>query len=195
MPKSLLIALATVALALAGCSRHQPEPTALADLPVAIEDAEGFRTGLWRTGDVFISGQPTEDALKRLASDGFTTVVNLRTPEEMADREHVPFDEAQVAADCGLAYVSIPMNSRDYPYAPAMVDSLAAVVERHDGKLLLHCTAGWRATHLWVAYLIKFRGMPLEVAYEHGRAMNIGRPPLEAFLDRSLGLRYVETSR
>jgi hypothetical protein len=42
---------------------------------------------------------------ERGSAQGVTVVVNLRTPEEMADREAVPFDEEEVVRKAGMDYV------------------------------------------------------------------------------------------
>ncbi|HEX7121437.1 MAG TPA: hypothetical protein VF178_03630, partial [Gemmatimonadaceae bacterium] len=52
-----------------------------------------------------------------------------------------------------------------------------------------------RASHLWAAYLIQERKVPVEEALSHARAINLmddhrmgpgGRQPVEDFLDREL---------
>jgi hypothetical protein len=68
-------------------------------------------------------------------------------------------------------------------------------VRSANGKVLLHCTIAWRASHLWAAYLIKEVGIPVEAALANARAINLmdehrmgsnGRQPVEDFLDRVL---------
>lgn len=57
------------------------------------------------------------------------------------------------------------------------------------------CTIAWRASHLWAAYLIKERGVPVDAALANARAINLmddhrmgpgGRQPVEDFLGRVL---------
>ena len=57
-------------------------------------DVEGFQAVLASTGDVYVGGQPSREALDWLKSEGVTTVVNLRTQPEMDNRSRVPYDEA-----------------------------------------------------------------------------------------------------
>ncbi len=144
--------------------------------------------------DVFVTGQPTERALRDLKAQGVTTIVNLRTPEEM--KAQVPFDEAALAAELGMRYVNLPVRgTADYPYSPATVSAFAEAVKSANGKVLLHCTIAWRASHLWAAYLIQERGIPVDTALANARAINLmdthrmgasGRQPLEDFLGRTL---------
>ena len=52
--------------------------------PVLIDTTGQFQATAVRVGDdIYISGQPTERGLRALRAQGVTTVVNLRTPEEM----------------------------------------------------------------------------------------------------------------
>lgn len=144
-------------------------------------DATGFRDVLAKSGDVYISGQPTVEGLERMAKDGVTTVVSFRTPHEMNNREIVPFDEAAKAAELGIKYVNIPLGG-DHAYSPEALAEFAKVMDAADGKTLVHCTVGWRASHAWAAYLVKYKGMDINEAAAHGRAANMGTPPMESLL-------------
>jgi len=61
-----------------------------------------------------------------------------------------------------------------------------------DGKVLLHCTIAWRASHLWAAYLIRERKTPVATALSQARLINLmddmrmggDQQPLEGFLGR-----------
>ncbi len=145
-------------------------------------DATGFRDVLAETGDVYISGQPTIEGLERMAKSGVKTIVSFRTPREMNNREIVPFDEAAKAEELGMNYVNIPLGGDDHPYSPEALAAFAKVMEDASGKTLVHCTVGWRASHAWAAYLVKYKGMDINEAAVHGRAANMGVPPMEALL-------------
>jgi hypothetical protein len=63
-----------------------------------------------------------------------------------------------------------------------------------EGKVLLHCTVAWRASHLWGAYLIQ-EGASIPDALNHTRAINLmddhrmdssGNQPLALFLGKSV---------
>lgn len=167
--------------------------TALAD-PAEIErlDNEGFREVLVRHGDLYISGQPTPEGLARLQQNGVTTVINLRTDAEMNNREIVEFDEAATVTELGMEYVRIPAGGPDTPYSPAMLSQFAQALEQADGKVLLHCTVAWRASHLYTAYLNRFRGLSLADAVNTGKQINLGTLPLEGFLGETLEIVVAE---
>lgn len=171
-----------------------PQPTGAVPAPVALDTRGQFEDKFARVGDdVFISGQPTESGLRELRSQGVTTVVNLRTPEEMSKR--VPFNEAALVKNLGMEYVYIPVRGNaEFPYSPAAVKSFAAAMTGAKGKVLLHCTIAWRASHLWAAYLIQYRDVPVATALSEARMINLmddmrmdeDRQPVESFLGRAL---------
>jgi uncharacterized protein (TIGR01244 family) len=181
------IALPAGAQSVVGKDRTGPVPN-----PVNLDTTEMFQAKFVSVGDdMFIGGQPTEKALRDLRARGVTTLVNLRMPEEMA---RVGFDEAALAKELGIKYVHIPMRgSAENPYGPKELDTFAAAMASADGKVLLHCTVAWRASHLWAAYLIRDRKTPVETALSQTRMINLAddRPlgggqqqPLEGFLGR-----------
>jgi len=169
-------------------------PIATVSAPVILDTAGLYLERAARVGeDMFVTGQPTERALRELKAQGVTTVVNLRTPEEMT--RNVPFDEAALVASLGMQYVYLPVRGNDqYPYSPATLKKFTDAVGNAKGKVLLHCTVAWRASHLWAAYLIN-RGIPVDSALANARAINLmddhrmgsnGRQPVEDFLDKAL---------
>jgi uncharacterized protein (TIGR01244 family) len=193
-----LAAIAAMSAVMSGVSGAQhltgPHPTGNVPAPVALDPHGQFQEKFARVGeDVFISGQPTEQALRDLHAQGVTTVVNLRTPEEMSKR--VPFDEAALVKELGMEYVYVPVRGNaEFPYSPAAVKSFAAAMTGAKGKVLLHCTVAWRASHLWAAYLIQDRDVPVATALQQARTINLmddmrmdgDQQPVEAFLGRSL---------
>jgi len=160
--------------------------------PVTLDTTGMFQAKFVSVGDdLFIGGQPTEKALRDLKARGVTTIVNLRMPEEMA---RIGFDEAALVKELGMKYVHIPMRgSPENPYGPKELDAFAAALASADGKLLLHCTIAWRASHLWAAYLIRDRQVPVATALSQTRQINLmdemrmgggDQQPLEGFLGR-----------
>jgi uncharacterized protein (TIGR01244 family) len=161
--------------------------------PVSLDATGMFQSKFVSVGDdMFIGGQPTEKALRELRTRGVTTVVNLRMPEEMS---HVGFDEAALVKELGMKYVYIPMRgTAENPYGPKQLDAFVAALAAADGKVLLHCTIAWRASHLWAAYLIRERKMPVATVLSQTRRINLmddmrmggDQQPLEGFLGRTV---------
>ncbi|MEQ1729797.1 MAG: hypothetical protein ABL982_15605, partial [Vicinamibacterales bacterium] len=70
-------------------------------------------------------------------------------------------------------------------------DTFAAAMASAQGKVLLHCTVAWRASHMWAAYLIRERKMPVDTVLAQTRSINLlderpfgNQQPLEGFLGR-----------
>lgn len=181
---TLSVALPVGAQRVVGKDHTGPVPN-----PVALDATGMFQAKFVSVGDdMFIAGQPTEKALRDLRARGVTTIVNLRMPAEMAQ---VGFDEATLAKELGIKYVHIPMvGTSENPYGPKQLDTFTAAMAAADGKLLLHCTIAWRASHLWAAYLIRERNTPVETALSQARSINLmddmrmggDQQPLEGFL-------------
>jgi uncharacterized protein (TIGR01244 family) len=196
----------SVSIALAAAPRlaaqHLATTGPIKNLPAPVDlDTTGmFQAKYVRLGDdIFIGGQPTEKALREMKAQGVTVVVNLRSPEEM--KTAVRFDEPALIRELGMRYVYIPMRgTTEFPYSPDAITKFADAVNSANGKVLLHCTIAWRASHLWAAYLIKERGVAPEDALTNARAINLldtrrigsgTRQPIEDFLNGPVpGLKH-----
>jgi uncharacterized protein (TIGR01244 family) len=187
------VALTAASTPAAGQRMTGAHPAGSVPGPELLDTTGLFNSRFAKVGDdLFIAGQPTERGLRELKSRGVTTIVNLRTPPEMA---RVGFDEAALAAQLGMTYVYLPVRGDSaMPYAPETVARFAKAMESANGKVALHCTVAWRASHLWAAYLIKYRGLDVPSALANARAINLaddmrmmtGRQPVEAFLNQDL---------
>lgn len=197
MPRRLLVTVQLLAGLVVGAS-----PSAAQQLvkqgaitsvpaPVVLDHAGMFQDKYAKVGDdFFIAGQPTEKALREMKAQGVTTIVNLRSPSEM---ERIGFDEAKLIADLGMKYVYLPVRGdARFPYTPETLSKFSEAMRTAEGKVLLHCTVAWRASHLWGAYLIQ-QGVPAADALTHARAINLmddhrmdssGRQPIELFLGK-----------
>ncbi len=156
--------------------------------PVRVEYPEPVEANCCRAGPIYITGQPSEAAMRRMISEGVTVVINLRTPKEMDDRQQVPYDEAALLKELGVEYVHIPIGGDKFPASPAAVDRFAQALAAHQGKALLHCTVAWRASHLWAAYLIRHKGVEANKALADARFIVPGRPLFADFLDADIRL-------
>ena len=181
------ISLPATAQSVVGKGKAGPAPD-----PVNLDISGLFQAKFASVGsDLFIGGQPTEKALRDLKAKGVTTVINLRMPEEM---KQIGFDEAALVKELGMNYVPIPMRgSAENPYGPKQLDQFAAAIAAADGKVLLHCTVAWRASHIWAAYLIRDRGVPAATAIAQTRSINLrdeapfgGVQPIEGFLGKTI---------
>ena len=199
MQSSLKFAAAIALLSAASVVANGQSPTSAAtariEAPTVLDTTGMFQARFVRVGtEFYIGGQPTERALREMKAQGVTTVINLRTPPEMTSQ--VKFDEEKLVKELGMKYVYLPVRGdANYPYAPATLTEFTKAVKEANGKVLLHCTIAWRASHLWGAYLIQERGLPVDSALANARAINLmddhrmgtnGRQPIEDFLNRTL---------
>jgi uncharacterized protein (TIGR01244 family) len=188
-----LVALTAASSPAAGQRMTGAHPVGSVPSPELLDTTGLFNSRFAKVGDdLFIAGQPTERGLRELKARGVTTIVNLRTPPEMA---RIGFDEAALAAQLGITYVYLPVRGDSaMPYSPETVARFAKAMESASGKVALHCTIAWRASHLWAAYLVKYRGLDVPSALANARTINLaddtrmtsGRQPVEAFLDQDL---------
>ncbi|MCB9059464.1 MAG: dual specificity protein phosphatase family protein [Calditrichae bacterium] len=145
-------------------------------------DQKGFRGIIAKSGNLYISGQPDDSSFSWLKQQGVRTIINLRTDQEMNNRDYVPFDEKALLENLGLSYIHIPLGGENNPYTPQALNTFAESIDKAEGKVLLHCTVAWRASHMWAAYLVKYKGFSTEKAIEYAKAINFGELPIEGLL-------------
>ena len=151
---SMLIAV----LAVACTSRHSRQ--APAALPATAPSGLALHHP---QPQVYTAGQPAAGDWAALAGGGVRTVIDLRTPGELKDRD----ERAEVEA-AGMRYVALPIAGHEgvtEDNAKTLVDMIAAA----DGPVLVHCASGNRAGGL-LALALAAQGMPAAAALEAGRA-------------------------
>ena len=150
---SLRWSTAALLLVLA-CAGHAQEGT----IPNRGEPLENVTTG----------GQPDSASLESLAESGYTTVIDLRRPEE--DRG---IDESAAVEGLGMSYVSIPVDGANgVTYENA--ELLNQVLGQAEGPVLIHCGSGNRAGAL-LSLREKLNGADNETALAVGRAGSLTR--------------------
>ena len=89
-----------------------------------------------------VGGQPAEDDLAGLRTEGFAAVINLRRDGE----DNQPLDpaaEGVAAAKAGLKYFNIPVNSSDPKRE--QVEAVRTAINQVNGPVYVHCQGGGRA--------------------------------------------------
>ena len=157
----LAVALAT------GCAHAPPAATSVA----LLEPLPGLYT----------AGQPAASDWAAIKARGVRTVVNLRAPGELKDR-----DEAAEVRAAGLRYVEIPVSGAE-GINPANARALhAALAPAHGGGGLVHCASGNRAGALLALEQRDFDGVAAERALEIGKSGGV--TGLEGKLRQALGI-------
>lgn len=97
-----------------------------------------------RISDKVIVGKvpPSDSDLKSLASEGFTSVVNLRRAGE-PNQPLTPEEEGEAAARHGLRYVHIPVDGANID--ETTIQRFKAEVAQLAGPVFVHCASGRRA--------------------------------------------------
>lgn len=157
-----LVAALGAAVTLAGCA-------GLTDAPIGeASPAEWAPEGEWsflaKDGRLWFSSQPDIGALERFSEEGVTTIINLRTAEEM---ESVPFNEGFIVSRLGMDYELIPLTSRTMSVAD--VELLDRALRETEGPVVIHCSSGNRSGGLWAAWLARRRAVEPERAIELGK--------------------------
>ena len=124
---------------------------------------------------VYFAGQPTEAGISEYAKLGVTTVVNLRSAQEM---EKVGFDEAAAASKAGMRYINVPVGGTP-PSDAELAKIFTALDQPGSGKVLLHCASSNRVGMVWSIYRGIRQGVPEEDALAEGKAGGLKNPALE----------------
>lgn len=83
-----------------------------------------------RVGTFVVAGQPTEDEVRGLAAAGYSTVVNVRMPDEPGQ-----LDPAAIVA-AGIDYATVPYTGATM--APEHVDAIKEAIAGAKGPVLIH---------------------------------------------------------
>lgn len=131
-------------------------------------------------GDLITGGQPPAESWLMLRGRDVSTVINLRTDEEMQGR-----DEAAEVQAVGLDYVHLPVRgSQDIDAGHA--DRLWQAIDRAPGRVMVHCASGNRVGALLALGAYRDGGMSAEQALAFGKRAGLTR--LEPVVRQALGL-------
>lgn len=168
---SLLLSL-IAAMGIAACT-----DTEITTTPVEVD---GINNSVLVTGDMLIGGQPTREALMKLADEGYTTVITARGDGEIS------WDEKAFVDSLGMRYVSIPMPGPDYAITDQHIEEFDEVIRTSDGPILFHCGSGNRAAGLWGVWLAEKKGLSPAAALE--LAEKAGMTRVRPVAERRLGV-------
>ncbi|MCX5983187.1 MAG: sulfur transferase domain-containing protein [Nostocales cyanobacterium LacPavin_0920_SED1_MAG_38_18] len=137
--------------------------------------------------DLSIAGQISAEELRKLAIEGFKSVLNLRDPDENGFFH----DEKQEAQIVGLEYTNIPLNSQ----APNQELTAEAILEiDHLPKpILIHCAGGARAGGIaLIAEAIQSGFTYEQIAQKANElSINLEQPHLKQFLVENFAVKQI----
>ncbi|GHC00255.1 beta-lactamase hydrolase domain-containing protein [Thermomonas carbonis] len=161
---ALPLALACVLALLAGCHAHRdtaPVANAMA-IPAPTVELRERRPGL------YTAAQPAAGDWSVIAARGVGTVIDLRAPGELKDR-----DEAAEVRAAGMRYIAIPVAGAA-AIDDAHAHALRAALEAANGPVLVHCASGNRVGGLLALMEARSGTMTAEQALEFGRSAGMG---------------------
>jgi uncharacterized protein (TIGR01244 family) len=117
--------------------------------------------------ELAIAGQITPEQLQQIATEGFKTVLNLRSPDERG----FLIEEQHYAEMLGLHYLNLPVH------AEAMSDESATPLFRQLDKLskpiLVHCDSGIRAAAIVLMHITMQQGASLKQAFTQAEKLGL----------------------
>jgi len=151
---------------------------ALGAAPVAVAIDDGNAPGIenfsridksvgFAGSPVGFGGATQSTAMPWLASEGFTTVINLR----LASEDGVDVDGGRAAAEtAGLNYVHLPFDPGD-PQQATVDQFLTAAGDKEKQPVYIHCKSGTRAAALWMIGRVLEDGWEIDAAGEEAKAI------------------------
>jgi uncharacterized protein (TIGR01244 family) len=171
----LLVALASCAERATHSTTAVPEPQ-----PIAVP---GMANTV-RVGEVLFGGQPSQEALRDLKSQGYKTVLSTRASNELA------WDEKALADSLGLRFVTIPMEKPVTAITDDQVSRFADLMKTREHPMLLHCGSGNRVAGLWAVWLVEHGGVTPDEALRLGEKAGMTR--IRPVVQKRLGLQVGE---
>jgi uncharacterized protein (TIGR01244 family) len=132
---------------------------------------------------VACGGATETSALEGLKKDGFKAVVNLREANEAGANIE---ENAAKAKSLGLNYIHIPFNGQA-PQAKTVDDFLAAVSNKANQPVYIHCGSANRVGAVWLVKRVLQDGWEVPKATEEAKMIGLRSAPLEQF-----ALKYIE---
>ena len=158
----------TLVIGLSACATQHPARAA-SSAPIHGLDMGGVPGWHEPQPGLYTAGQPDVDDWRAIARAGVTTVINLRTPEEMAGR-----DEAAEVRAAGMRYVSLPIAGPD-DLSAANAAELWRMLSGSTQPMLVHCASGNRVGALLALGAAQQGAMSAEAALSLGERAGMTR--------------------
>lgn len=157
-PWTKLLAALCAAGLLPGCHAHREHAPVAEAVPATSVQLREPRPAL------YTAGQPAAADWQAIRARGVGTVIDLRAPGELKDR-----DEAAEVRSAGMRYIAIPVAGAG-GIDDANAKALRAALDTADGPVLVHCASGNRVGGLLALMQARSGAMTTEQALEFGRS-------------------------
>lgn len=163
----------TICLILFCASAMQAQESSTKQVDEVKEAKLGETRNVHVCGDLYTSGQFTEDDIAKLKEAGIKRVISLRTDGE------VDWSEAEKLEGAGLEFQAIPFRAPE-TLTDEVFDSVRKSLGEADGPVLMHCGSANRVGGVWLAYRVLDQGVPLEKALEEAKEIGLRNEGYEA---------------
>ena len=120
------------------------------------------------THDLAIAGQIGPEQLKQIAQEGFKSVLNLQTPDEIG----FLINEQQQVEDLGLCYVHMPIALDAINHNGLTTQVLQQMADLAK-PILVHCSSDVRAAAMVLMYIATRQGVPLDQALQQAEKLGL----------------------
>ncbi|BAZ48453.1 hypothetical protein NIES4103_10610 [Nostoc sp. NIES-4103] len=114
------------------------------------------------------TGQVIPQQIKQAIQEGFKSVVNLRSPDELGFSK----DEQQVVETLGLYYVNVPLKLE--ALNEELITKILTTLEQIPKPALVHCAAGMRSTGIALLSIAIQEGLTPEQTLAKARNLGFG---------------------
>ncbi|MEH2115164.1 protein tyrosine phosphatase family protein [Nostoc sp.] len=135
--------------------------------------------------ELAVAGQVTLEQLQQAVSEGYKSVLNLRSPDEQGFIS----DEQQQAQALGLHYINIPVKPNEI--SDELTTEVLEQIDRLPKPALIHCASAMRAGVMAFMNVATRQGMTPEQIFEKAAEAGFdcnANPQMKQFLEH-----YVST--
>jgi uncharacterized protein (TIGR01244 family) len=135
--------------------------------------------------ELAVAGQVTLEQLQQAVSEGYKSVLNLRSPDEQGFIS----DEQQQAQALGLHYINIPVKPNEI--SDELTTEVLEQIDRLPKPALIHCASAMRAGVMAFMNVATRQGMTPEQVFEKAAEAGFdcnANPQMKQFLEH-----YVST--
>jgi uncharacterized protein (TIGR01244 family) len=141
------------------------------------QERAGIRNYSRVDATVGCGGATDPAAMAGLKKEGYVSVINLR----LATENGANVDAGRAAAQAaGLKYIHLPLNAAT-PDAKVVNSFLAAVEDRSNQPVYIHCGSASRVGGVWMIKRVLQDKWPLDRALAEAQAIGLNSPALQAF--------------
>lgn len=131
--------------------------------------------------NVATGAQPKPAAFAKLASNGYRSVLTLRTDKENVDLKK----DRELTEAAGMRYIQIPVVTAA-PDPKHVEEFIKTVQDKKNYPMLIYCGSANRVAAFWMIYRVVAEGWAEEKAMEEAVKIGLTRPELKAFVQSYL---------